>query len=120
MDRWIPYPDVKSVLMPEGVAVAALSILHLMAMGTTTLFAPRILQLLVIQFHTGTTTRLKFPQYFLTGLVQVAVNNPHSSSRGPWLDWDGARSRCFCATWICKLRPVRCCRANFRASKIYR
>ena len=57
--------------MPEGVAVAAPKYFAFDGDGDDDFVCTADFATFVIQFHTGTTTRLKFPQYFLTGLVRL-------------------------------------------------
>jgi prepilin-type N-terminal cleavage/methylation domain-containing protein len=93
MDRWIPYPDVKSVLMPEGVAVAAPKYFAFDGDGDDDFVCTADFATFGNPIPYGNDYPFEVPAILFDRTGAVAVNNPHSSSRGPWLDWDGAPDR---------------------------
>ena len=93
VDRWIPYPEVKTFPLPDGICVASPRFFRFndsgdddyVVTGDFVAFGNPIPQ------NAGGSNGFPFevPVILFDRTGAVAVNNPDSSAQGPWLDWDG-------------------------------
>ena len=94
IDRWVPYPDIKTLEMPSGVGVAVPRFFEFDGTGDDDFVCTADFVAFghpIPQDNTPPYTAFPFeiPAIMFDRTGAVCVNNPHSSSKGPWLDWDG-------------------------------
>ena len=93
VDRWIPYPEIKTFPLPDDVCVAAPRFFRFNDSGDDDFVVTGDFVAFGngLSYGAGGPSGFPFevPAILFDRTGAVAVNNPDSSASGPWLDWDG-------------------------------
>ena len=93
VDRWIPYPEIKTFPLPDDICVAAPRFFRFNDSGDDDFVVTGDFVAFGngLSYNAGGPSGFPFevPAILFDRTGAVAVNNPDSSASGPWLDWDG-------------------------------
>ena len=93
VDRWIPYPELKTFPLPDRICVASPRFFRFNDNGDDDFVVTGDFVTFgnPIPSNAGGSQGFPFevPAILFDRTGAVAVNNPDSAARGPWLDWDG-------------------------------